>query len=77
MDRPKTDSVTERDLTTILIGRLKEMISSRQVNPGEKLPSERELAERFGVSRPSLRNALKVLEIIGVVSQRLKAMART
>jgi GntR family transcriptional regulator, transcriptional repressor for pyruvate dehydrogenase complex len=71
MDRPKVYSVAERDLTTILIGRVKEMISSRQVNPGEKLPSERELAERFGVSRPSLRNALKVLEIMGVVSQRV------
>ncbi len=70
MDRPKVDSA-ERDLTTILIGRVKEMISSRQVNPGEKLPSERELAERFGVSRPSLRNALKVLEIMGVVSQKV------
>jgi GntR family transcriptional regulator, transcriptional repressor for pyruvate dehydrogenase complex len=71
MDRPKEDSVTERDLTTVLIDRIKEMISSRQVNPGEKLPSERELAERFGVSRPSLRNALKVLEIMGVVSQKV------
>src|SRR5271168_5312805 len=71
MDRPKIESGTERDLTTILIGRLKELISSREVSPGEKLPPERELAERFGVSRPSLRNALKVLEIMGVVSQRV------
>src|SRR5580698_9261098 len=75
MDKPIEESGVNRppqeDLTTVLVGRLKELISSRQVSPGEKLPPERELAERFGVSRPSLRNALKVLEIMGVVSQKV------
>src|SRR6201986_998787 len=71
MPKPNVENGADKDLTTILIRRLKELISSKQVNPGEKLPPERELAERFGVSRPSLRNALKVLEIIGVVSQKV------
>jgi GntR family transcriptional repressor for pyruvate dehydrogenase complex len=74
MDKPieaGTNKPSPEDLTTVLLSRLKELISSRQVSPGEKLPPERELAERFGVSRPSLRNALKVLEIMGVVSQKV------
>jgi GntR family transcriptional repressor for pyruvate dehydrogenase complex len=71
IDESEMDASSSVDLTTVLLGRLKELISSKQVNPGEKLPPERELAERFGVSRPSLRNALKVLEIIGVVSQKV------
>src|SRR4051812_32127962 len=36
--------------------------------PGDKLPPERELAEMFGVSRPSVREALNILESAGLVS---------
>ncbi|MGG3469018.1 FadR/GntR family transcriptional regulator [Neobacillus pocheonensis] len=35
--------------------------------PGTKLPAEREIAEQLGVSRPSVREALAVLEILGVI----------
>jgi len=38
--------------------------------PGEKLPAERELAESFGVSRPTVREAMIALEIFGVVEIR-------
>ena len=37
---------------------------------GEKLPAERELAETFGVSRPTVREAMIALEIFGVVEIR-------
>lgn len=38
--------------------------------PGERLPSEAELAERFGTSKPTVRQALRVLESEGLVTMR-------
>jgi GntR family transcriptional repressor for pyruvate dehydrogenase complex len=61
----------KQDVTARLITAFKEMISDGTVMPGQKLPPERDLAESFGVARSSLRQALKVLEIMGVISQRV------
>ena len=47
------------------------MLSDGILEPGAKLPPERELALHFKVARSSLRQALKVLEIMGVVTQRV------
>jgi GntR family transcriptional repressor for pyruvate dehydrogenase complex len=58
-------------VTSQLIARLKSLISTGVLTPGAKLPPERELAPAFGVSRSSLRHALKALEIMGVLTQRV------
>jgi DNA-binding FadR family transcriptional regulator len=49
---------------------LRSMIVSGQLSEGESLGREPELVERFGVSRPSLREALRILEAEGFVSVR-------
>jgi GntR family transcriptional repressor for pyruvate dehydrogenase complex len=59
------------DLTNLLILRFQELMGEGLLAPGTKLPSERELASYFGVARSSLRPALKVLEIMGVITQRV------
>lgn len=46
---------------------IKRLIRSGKLGLGEKLPSERELAARFGVSRASVRQALTVLEMAGII----------
>ena len=61
----------KQDITARLITAFKEMIADGTVIPGQKLPPERDLAQSFGVARSSLRQALKVLEIMGVISQRV------
>ncbi len=48
-----------------------ELISSGSLQPGQRLPSERELCEHFRASRPSLREALRGLSIVGVLNARV------
>jgi GntR family transcriptional repressor for pyruvate dehydrogenase complex len=58
-------------VTNQLIARVKSLIAGGVLTPGSRLPPERELAPAFGVSRSSLRHALKALEIMGVLTQRV------
>jgi len=64
-------SGTSRDLTTTLVAGLKQMIADGDLHHGAKLPPERDLAKRFSVNRASVRQALKALEVMGVVRQRV------
>jgi GntR family transcriptional repressor for pyruvate dehydrogenase complex len=59
------------DVTHLLILRFQQLLSDGVLSPGTKRPSERELAANFGVARSSLRQALKVLEIMGVITQKV------
>lgn len=61
----------KRDLTRILVERIEEMLTSGEYRPGDKLPAERDLAKQFSVNRASVRQALKALEIAGVVVQKI------
>ena len=47
---------------------IKRLIFSGAIKPGQKLPTEIELAGQFGVSRPTIREALRRLEIAGFIS---------
>jgi len=59
------------DVTHLLILRFQQLLGDGLLAPGSKLPPERELAASFGVARSSLRPALKVLEIMGVITQKV------
>lgn len=48
--------------------RVKTLIFEGTLKPGDKLPSELELAKQFGVGRQSVREALRLLELSGLVS---------
>jgi GntR family transcriptional repressor for pyruvate dehydrogenase complex len=49
---------------------LEQAIEVGRYKPGNRLPSERELSEEFGVSRPVVREAIIVLELQGLVRRR-------
>jgi GntR family transcriptional repressor for pyruvate dehydrogenase complex len=59
------------DVTSRLLATFKQLISEGTLVPGARLPAEREMATNLRVSRGSLRQVLKMLEIMGVVSQRV------
>ncbi|MDO8587432.1 MAG: FadR/GntR family transcriptional regulator [Armatimonadota bacterium] len=54
------------------LGSLRRYIVDAGLKPGDRLPPERELAEKLGVSRNTLREALRALRVIGVLARRPK-----
>lgn len=57
-------------LTDQAIVKIKHMILAGELKPGDRLPPEKELSEALGLSRSSLREAVKALEIIHVLDVR-------
>ncbi|BDZ40293.1 FadR/GntR family transcriptional regulator [Microbacterium suwonense] len=57
-------------VTDEAIEKIKAMIVSGELGPGDRLPPEKELAERLGLSRSSMREAVKALEVIRVLDVR-------
>lgn len=57
-------------VTDEAILKIKEMITSGRLAPGDRLPPEKELSETLGLSRSSLREAVKALEVIRVLDVR-------
>lgn len=54
----------------LIAERIQEMIVEKSLMPGAKLPSERNMAEQFGVSRASTREAIRLLDALGLVEIR-------
>lgn len=50
-----------------IIHQIKELISTGQLKPGDKLPSERQLSDRLGVGRTYVRDAIRKLEFYGIL----------
>lgn len=59
----------KQPVTRQIISTFKQLMSQGSLSPGSRLPAERDLARALGVGRSSLRQALKVLEIMGVITQ--------
>jgi GntR family transcriptional regulator, transcriptional repressor for pyruvate dehydrogenase complex len=53
-----------------IVNQLRNMISSDGLKSGDKIPSERELSERLKVGRSSVREALRALELLGLIETR-------
>jgi GntR family transcriptional repressor for pyruvate dehydrogenase complex len=53
-----------------IVEQIRDLIKEGRLKPGDKLPPEQILAEKFGTSRPSVREALSALEILGITESR-------
>lgn len=58
---------TKKKAYQVIVDQITEYFLNGALQPGEKLPTERELASRFHVSRTSVREALRKLEIKGII----------
>ena len=62
--------IQRRKIHQDIAGQIRDLIRDGVLKPGDRLPSERELAERFQVGRGSLREAMRSLELQGMVVSR-------
>ncbi|HET7089445.1 MAG TPA: FadR/GntR family transcriptional regulator [Anaerolineae bacterium] len=56
-----------------VVAQVEQAIFSGRLSPGDRLPSERELAEQFGLSRITVRDALRILESNGLIEIKVGA----
>jgi GntR family transcriptional regulator, transcriptional repressor for pyruvate dehydrogenase complex len=61
--------IERKSVVDEIIDQIVHLIRSGSLGPGSRLPSEMDLVERLGVGRSSVREALKALEILGVVQR--------
>ena len=54
----------------VIIRQVKDLLSSGQLQPGDRLPPERKLSEKFGVGRTHVRDAIRKLEFYGILKTR-------
>jgi GntR family transcriptional regulator, transcriptional repressor for pyruvate dehydrogenase complex len=75
MSDPETETPTQHlfepvatsRISSAIVDQIRELIGSGRLGVGDRLPSERELAEQFGVSRVTVRDALRSLEAVGLL----------
>ncbi|HEX9601145.1 MAG TPA: FadR/GntR family transcriptional regulator [Mariniflexile sp.] len=66
----KLEILTKNDnfeIQNTIISKIKELINYKNLEPGDKLPSERMLSEKFEVSRSNVRDAIQKLEFYGLL----------
>lgn len=56
--------------TEQVVAQIRDLIERGELRPGDRLPSERTLANRLGMSRPSVRTGLRILSAMGVLQSR-------
>src|SRR5512133_3526863 len=66
-------AVSSNRMSEAIVEQIRGLIRSEQLRPGDRLPSERDLGERMGVSRVTIREAMRVLEAGGLIEIRVGA----
>lgn len=62
--------IKTRKIYEQIVDQIGQLVAQGQLKPGDRLPSERELVERFQVSRASIREAISALEMMGLIEVR-------
>jgi len=64
------ETIENKKISQIVIEQIQDMIMRGELRNGDKLPPERELTKTLNIGRPALREALKALEVIGLIESR-------
>lgn len=64
------DRMSSSKIYLDVVEKLRSMIQADNLLPGDKIPSERELSDRLNVGRSSVREALRALELLGLIETR-------
>jgi DNA-binding FadR family transcriptional regulator len=72
-DRDLYRAVSSNRMSEAIVEQVRTLIRNQRLKPGDRLPSERDLGERMGVSRVTVREALRVLEAGGLIEIRVGA----
>lgn len=64
------EPIRPKKISEEIVEQIKMLISRGELKPGDRIPSERELALMLGVSRPSVREAIMVLDAMGFLEAR-------
>lgn len=67
---PKFARIESERLYQKIVDQIRVMLESGQLKPGDRLPSERDVAEQLGVSRPAVREAFSALVTMGLIEVR-------
>lgn len=67
-DARSGDKIVRRKLSDLVLERMQDLILAGEVAPGDVLPSEHELMDRYGVGRPAVREALQSLQTMGLIT---------
>ncbi|MBA7668972.1 HTH-type transcriptional regulator LutR [subsurface metagenome] len=70
MARVSFSPIGIRRLSEIIEHRIKDLILKGEIKPGQRLPTEKDLAKQFGVSIVTAREALRALEIVGYIQRK-------
>jgi DNA-binding FadR family transcriptional regulator len=70
------DKVSVGRISETIVARIRQLIREGQLRPGDRLPAERDLCERFGVSPVTVREALRMLASSGLIEMRAGARGR-
>ncbi len=66
----ESNKIKKEGVAEKVVHRILDLVRSGNLKAGDRLPAERELIEIFGVSRPTLREALRSLSTLGVIEMR-------
>ncbi|MDR2740720.1 MAG: GntR family transcriptional regulator [Treponema sp.] len=68
---PQGEQIRQKTVVAQVMAQIKLLLTSGQYKPGDKIPTEQELSERFGIGRSSIREAIKIFQHLGVLESQV------